>query len=549
MANEPHRDIEKDLLAYKLRRHEQLGAPLELHPATRRMLQDEAVRVTSRPLLTSEEAAKNFVRSFVMSHQTPSFFARYRPQLLWGGGMFACLAVVLLVLRHDPQRTAQQRLFTDALPAPPVTPAPLPPGKPVSPVAANDRLVEVEKLSRARPIARADKDAEQEVKKLSGEAAAAPAPGFPNALGLAAPAGSASAPRRESNDAASLLRANVPPPAARQELSDGLLRSPAGMVASGPQAIEADLKAAEKSAKSELAESASGPLRAKSMRNADASPLKRDAEAKQVVPAELQPNSNLSAVNKNERPRAQVANGGVSFGIGSGAPSSPAAAPAQALHFTGVAAGEAGQVQQRFQQVDNLAGYRRNFNSPPVPPVMKEFSFQLAGDRVRIVDADGSTYEGVVVPVSPGFADGTREEQAAVRTAAKERDGSLDQAAKRQSGSLVEGYRFTATGFNRKLNQTVEFRGEWQPAAPPSSQPATPALQTTSLSKLALDSPVTDKRKLGTNTLADRSGVDGLRFAAPTPTAPSSPESPQGQITGRAIVGGRSEFDLKAVPK
>ena len=63
MSAEPPHNLESDLRAYKQRRTEQLGAPLELHPATRRMLQGEVARAASRPLLTSEEAAKNFVRS------------------------------------------------------------------------------------------------------------------------------------------------------------------------------------------------------------------------------------------------------------------------------------------------------------------------------------------------------------------------------------------------------------------------------------------------------------------------------------------------------
>ncbi|NBV22808.1 MAG: hypothetical protein EBS05_12945, partial [Proteobacteria bacterium] len=122
MAIEPQRDLEQDLLAYKRRRHEQLGAPLELHPATRKMLQGEVARTANRPLLTSEEAAKNFVRSFAMSNQRPGFFARYKHRIIWGGAMFASLAIVLAVLRNDPQQKARQQAFQDILPAPPALP-------------------------------------------------------------------------------------------------------------------------------------------------------------------------------------------------------------------------------------------------------------------------------------------------------------------------------------------------------------------------------------------------------------------------------------------
>lgn len=39
-------------------------------------------------------------------------------------------------------------------------------------------------------------------------------------------------------------------------------------------------------------------------------------------------------------------------------------------------------------------GYRRNLNSPPLPQVLKEFSVEATGEKVRVVDSDGSIYEG-----------------------------------------------------------------------------------------------------------------------------------------------------------
>ena len=45
MSNEPEREIEKTLKAYAEKRRAEAGAPLELHPATRKMLQGEVARV------------------------------------------------------------------------------------------------------------------------------------------------------------------------------------------------------------------------------------------------------------------------------------------------------------------------------------------------------------------------------------------------------------------------------------------------------------------------------------------------------------------------
>ena len=54
-----------------------------------------------------------------------------------------------------------------------------------------------------------------------------------------------------------------------------------------------------------------------------------------------------------------------------------------------------------FQQVDPLVRYRRNLNSPPMPNVLTKFEVQQSGNFLRIIDADSSVYEGTIAPV-PG---------------------------------------------------------------------------------------------------------------------------------------------------
>jgi len=49
MSTEPERHIEKQLKAYANKRRSEAGAPLELHPATRRLLHGEIARKASRP--------------------------------------------------------------------------------------------------------------------------------------------------------------------------------------------------------------------------------------------------------------------------------------------------------------------------------------------------------------------------------------------------------------------------------------------------------------------------------------------------------------------
>ncbi|HXT40080.1 MAG TPA: hypothetical protein VN887_08655, partial [Candidatus Angelobacter sp.] len=53
----------------------------------------------------------------------------------------------------------------------------------------------------------------------------------------------------------------------------------------------------------------------------------------------------------------------------------------------------AAQAGQRYAQARR---YRVNFNSPPMPNVLRSFQVEQTGQQIRVVDADGSVYEGVI---------------------------------------------------------------------------------------------------------------------------------------------------------
>ncbi len=470
MSSEPQRDIEKDLLAYKLRRGEQLGAPLELHPATRKMLQGEAARAASRPLLTSEEAAKNFVRSFVMSHQQPSFFARYRQRIIWGGAMCACLTLVLAVLRNDPRLASTPSQVSDPQTA-----------KPQATVAATKQQTEGESLARTKqPAPAADKV--QELAKTSTAPVASPPPANPRG------AAAASAP---------------------------------------PLVRDLDRKLVEKKEASQPTQIAKA---LKAVQVADALSATEDKKSGEVM--------KLKRSAGDESLRANLAAAaGASGGAGIPPASAPSTASAAQL-FGANSAPEASQVRQQFLQLDNQARYRKNFNSPPMPQVMQDFAFERTGDRVRIVDADGSTYEGTVMraPVEE-----VRANAVSKLDAAKERKDSLAQPT--QSADPQSSYRFYANGVNRKLNQSVEFRGEWQAAVPAQSSPTTPGLQPVALG-VRLERKVAEKAEqtVLSNSLSG-SAAKVLNYQQ------SQNAAAPGRISGRAVVGGKNEFDINAVPK
>src|SRR2546425_8850350 len=91
---EPERPIEKVLRASASKRREEAGAPFELHPATRRLLQGEVARrfgQASRP-----------PRSF------PEFLAGLWPKAVWGFavlGMVGIMAAILVPALNKPSKT------------------------------------------------------------------------------------------------------------------------------------------------------------------------------------------------------------------------------------------------------------------------------------------------------------------------------------------------------------------------------------------------------------------------------------------------------------
>ncbi len=538
MSTEAQRDIEKDLLAYKQRRREQAGAPLELHPATRKMLQSEAARAAARPLLTSEEAAKNFVRSFVMSHQQPGFFTRHRQRVIWGGAMFACLALVLAVLRNDPQQAARKSAFPDSLPTPPATPEPKP-DKPQGGVAATKPPTETERSAHFKQSAPAA-DGVREQAKFSAAPAGGPAPANPR--GFAAPSAPMPTAQREADRRSGGAGAPLPAILTSAGNERGV-SAPAGGRAYAKSEGSASL-ASDKDADRKLAEKPAAGETVKLLRALkDPQTLAVTFEPevkKSTEEAKLKVSDELKRV-----PLATAAGAGGALAsaappVAAPMPATVAASKQQALSFDAGGAGVV-PVQQRFQQLDNRAGYRQNFNSPPLPQVMQDFAFERTGDRVRIVDADGSTYSGTVMPAP---AEEASRKAVSQLDAAKARKDAAEQLAR--SVDAPEAYHFIASGVNRKLNQSVEFRGEWLPVAPAQSQPATPALRAASFGIERLESQMADKKEKAavTNKLSDNAAPTDLYLLQR-----QQRELPLGRISGRAVVGGKNEFDIKAVSK
>ena len=166
MANEPERPIEKLLRAAAKKRRDEAGAPLELHPATRRLLQGEVARTFTKP--------KRETRSFAEA------LGQLWPRLAWGVALFAVLVVAGYMLLPVPSKGKPEAQLAKDEHLTPTAPAkqPLPP-LPLSKdslAAPTDREVK-EKLAVAAAPQLADrkKTAEGNIAASGGSLAAAPA--------------------------------------------------------------------------------------------------------------------------------------------------------------------------------------------------------------------------------------------------------------------------------------------------------------------------------------------------------------------------------------
>src|SRR5689334_3745508 len=135
--SEPERPIEKELRTYAEKRREQAGAPLELHPATRRLLQGEVVRrFGQRPRRP---------RSFF------DLLAGLWPRALWVRAVLGVVVILTAILipalnKSNPTRVAknESRMLTPTETAIGTAPATAPES---DSIALNAPAGEVQKLT------------------------------------------------------------------------------------------------------------------------------------------------------------------------------------------------------------------------------------------------------------------------------------------------------------------------------------------------------------------------------------------------------------------
>src|ERR1017187_9333892 len=165
MANEPERPIEKLLRAAAKKRRDEAGAPLELHPATRRLLQGEVARTFAKP--------KPETRTF--SEVLGQLWRRFA----WAAAICAVLVVAGYILLPFPGKGRPEGLLAKNEPMPQAAPAkkllPLPALAKDSRAASTDRDVHEKLAAPVTPqLADRKKAAEANVAPSRGTLTQAP---------------------------------------------------------------------------------------------------------------------------------------------------------------------------------------------------------------------------------------------------------------------------------------------------------------------------------------------------------------------------------------
>ena len=340
------RPIEKLLRRYATKRREAAGEPLELHPATRRLLQGEVSRQFPKAGAEGNSAVAGW-------------FTVFRQRWVYAAAALGLLLIagVMLVMNGDKSQLAT--------------------APPKFELAKNE-------MSPAKAATKEVRPQEREADAARG--VAVPAPVSASAPEPAPSRPAAAAPSARGND--KRPRASAPTLAKK-----------------APQAI-APLEAYASAVMTN--QSGSAHLAAKPVSLAPAAAFAEErnslAVAAQDQSASLADSSvrldSKITANTLER-RSEPATGSVAFETQSGVPAS--------ARYGFKTQAKTAAVSQSFANQAPIPVTKTTRKAAPASPVLANFQMEQAGDQLRVIDGDGSIYVGDLNPAPASYGGGSKD--------------------------------------------------------------------------------------------------------------------------------------------
>ena len=490
---EHDRPIEKLLRRYAKKRRGDAGAPLEMHPATRRLLQGEVSRQFPK---ADGEGKSTFAEWFAALRKRWVYATAAMSVVLIAG-------VVLVVQNKNPQLDAKLNELDFA-------------ENEIAPTKATGKDVAVKEREAdvARRLATPTSDASP-VPKLSLNQ---PTPGTPT--------------QRDRDG----LKNNSPEALALNAGTERLRALNDESATASPSSLPRDtgqIALAPKSIAKKAPQTIATPEEYASAARADMLRSQNLAEKPVTqLPATTGAGESQPAGVVGARPGQAGFNSGSIVGRDSkvttttadtrGAPAGAAVGFESRTGFAPIVRGgsiehdRAPAVSQSFANRAPIARTEKALKATPASPVLANFQMEQAGDRLRVIDSDGSIYLGEMNPAPVTFGGGSKDERVFKREG--KLAGPQAAAAPAPIQQSAQNYFYRVAGTNRTLNQQVVFTWNF----------------------VALTNALAQSKTKGVGGVLDQDGLS---------VSPQFPALLQNSaINGRAQINAAREIEINAVP-
>ncbi len=417
MSQEPEKEIEKQLREHADKRRAEAGDQVNLHPATRRLLQDEVARTYGTNPAAATATEKKAVRPW-WAH--------------WPGVLFAtCCAMLLAIVFLKSGSEEAPLSYSQAENHAPVSfelaatsPQPYADAMPAAAPPSGDKMI-ASNMERSVPMT-SMRVAESQLAPQLAEPASKP---------VSANAPAVQMKYKEAKADSLAARDSIPAPAAPPAPT----AAPALMPADPSPSVSLAGARPEPAARSKVMKAAETPAPV----IASPQPGESSPQAKLADEVRLAQKPSIQTIHSNS---LQMDTSSVFFA-------------------TTATDGYRTDAGQNFVQAPGRAMLRKNYQSPPSPAVLENFQLQQNGAELKFIDSDGSVYLGNLVNSEAQLENISRA--LAAKDAASTRS-QLDAPARSGRASGFGGAvptnasaprYFRVIGTNRTLNQPVVFDG------------------------------------------------------------------------------------------